>query len=226
MKPATAHASALRRATLSGVLLAITLGASACGTNTTLSSLKTPAVATHAVTRDIAFQADGALAPEDAASLHAFLSSLRLGSADKVLLDDPEPHGAAARRAAVASIVLRSGGVLADGRAPAASPLPQGTARLWILRTQVTPPACPDWSSSPIGNLNASTHSNYGCAVNSNITAMVANPTDLAEGQAYAGPAGSDLHKVHDRWQRRVPTGFEKELTNINTQNALGSGSR
>lgn len=225
MRLSTALAPALQRVVLSGVLLGVAIGVSACGTNTTLSSVKTPVVSTHAVSRDIAFQPDGALAPADAASLHAFLSSLNLGPADQVLLDDPQPHGAAARRAAVASVVLHSGGVLAEGRAPAATALPQGTARLWIVRAQVTPPACPDWSSNPNSNLNASTHSNYGCAVNSNMAAMVANPADLAEGQDYAGPKGSDIYKVHDRWQRRVPTGFEKELTTINTQNAIGSGN-
>lgn len=214
---ATAFAPALKRIALTGALMGVACGLAACGTNTGLSSVKTPVVSTQALTRDIAFQSNDSLAASEAASLQAFLASMALGAGDQLMLDDPNPQGRDARRAAVNSIVLRSGGQLSNAAPPAATAMPEGTARLWIVRSQATPPACPDWSSSPHGNMNASTHSNYGCAVNSNFAAMVANPKDLVDGQDYSGPSAADIAKNHDQWQRRVPTGFEKELAKTST---------
>lgn len=219
LAPATAPAFApiFRKVLLSGALLGIAAGLAACDPNRSASSVKTPIVSSQALTRDIAFLADGSIAPQDAASLQAFLTSMSLGSGDRLMLDDPHAEGAAARRAAVGGIVAASGGQLTNSPPPAATAMPQGTARLWIVRTQVTLPACPDWSSSPYGNMNASTHSNYGCASNSNLAVMVANPNDLVDGQRYEGPSAADIAKSHDHWQRRVPTGYEKELTKAST---------
>ena len=214
---APALAPFMQRVLLSGALLGIAVSLSACDPNRSASSVKTPVVSSQSLTRDIAFLPDGSIAPQDAASLQAFLTSMSLGAGDRLTLDDPHAEGAASRRAAVASIVTASGGRLSDSPPPAGTAMPQGTARLWIVRAQVTLPACPDWSGSPYGNMAAAVHSNYGCATNSNLAVMVANPNDLAEGQRYEGPSAADISKSHDHWQRRVPTGYEKELTKAST---------
>lgn len=205
------------RVFLSGALLGIAVSLSACDPNRSLSSVKAPVVSTQTITRDVAFSSDGSIVPQDAANLQAFLASMNLGSGDRLMLDDPHVQGAPARRAAVAILVARSGGQLSDMLPPVGSTMPPGTARLWIMRAQAVAPACPDWSSSPYGNMSGSTHSNYGCAVNSNFAAMVADPNDLIEGQRYEGPNAADISKSHDHWQRRVPTGYEKELTKAST---------
>lgn len=215
--------SVLERRPVSGGLTAIALfgvalSLGACGTNRGVSSLNTPVVTTQALSRDIAFTPDHGLTPEDAASLQAFLASMKLGSGDRLALDDPHPDGAAARRAAVAAIVARSGGQLSEAPPPAHTAMPHRTARLWIVRAEAIPPACPNWSSNPSANMTAATHSNYGCAVNSNLAAMVADPNDLVEGQPYAGPNAADIARSHDRWHRRVPTGYTRELTNTSTK--------
>lgn len=214
---APALAPILQQVLLTGALLGIAIGLSACDPNRSVSSVKTPVVSSQALTRDIAFLADGSIAPQDAASLQDFLTSMSLGTGDRLTLDDPHAEGAAARRAAVSGIVAASGGQLSNSPPPAGTAMPQGTARLWIVRAQVTLPACPDWSSSPYGNSGGSTHSNYGCASNSNLAVMVANPNDLVEGQRYEGPSATDISKSHDHWLRRVPTGYEKELTKAST---------
>lgn len=210
-------APVFNRILMSAAVLGAALALSACDGNRGLSSVKTPVVSTQALTRDITFLPDGSIAPQEAASLQAFLTSMNIGMGDRLMLDDPNPD-TAARRAAVASIVLHSGGQLSDAAPPSPTAMPHGTARLWIVRAQASAPACPDWSSNPSANMTGASHSNYGCATNSNFAAMIANPNDLVAGQPYAGPNAADISKSHDHWQRRVPTGYEKALTKASTK--------
>lgn len=206
------HASVLKRALLASSLLGAALALAACGDNSTVYSMKTPTVASQAVTRDVAFGPDQTLPPQDATALRAFLASLRLDYGARVTLDDPHPEGAAARRAAISAIVAESGGVLTNEAPPAGADMPAGTARLWIERAQAYPPACPDWSSNPSANMNASTHSNFGCSVNSNVAAMVADPRDLTNGRTYEDTGSADTSKTQDRWRKREPSGINKPL--------------
>ena len=53
---------------------------------------------------------------------------------------------------------------------------------------------CPNWSRQAQPNYNNRTMSNFGCGVNSNLAAMVANPEDLIHGR-----------EGNDRWQYRCP---------------------
>ena len=48
--------------------------------------------------------------------------------------------------------------------------------------TKATVPNCPDWSAKSDFNPNNATSSNFGCATNSNIAAMVADPEHLLKG--------------------------------------------
>jgi pilus assembly protein CpaD len=58
-----------------------------------------------------------------------------------------------------------------------------GTIRVVVTRSQASVPSCPDWSTTTESNFNAGNHSNYGCATNANIAAMVADPEDLVRGR-------------------------------------------
>ena len=53
-------------------------------------------------------------------------------------------------------------------------------------------PGCPDWSSQGVDSA-AGTDSNYGCATNANMAAMIANPADLVHGAAAAPGESSDV---------------------------------
>ena len=48
-------------------------------------------------------------------------------------------------------------------------------------------PGCPNWSSNSDTNLGNATSSNYGCAINSNLAAMVADPEHLIKGAESTG---------------------------------------
>ena len=56
-----------------------------------------------------------------------------------------------------------------------------------ITRSNASVPGCPDWSASSDMNYTNGTSPGYGCSVNSNLAAMVANPEDLLEGQTGTG---------------------------------------
>src|SRR3546814_5842740 len=68
----------------------------------------------------------------------------------------------------------------------------------------------------PISDLNGGTSSNYGCAVNSNLAAMVANPQDLVLGQPGAvSRAPTEATKAIKTYQDKANTGAGglKDLT-------------
>jgi pilus assembly protein CpaD len=55
--------------------------------------------------------------------------------------------------------------------------------RVVVTRSKASVPSCPDWSTNREYNYNASNHSNYGCSINSNLAAMIADPEDLVRGR-------------------------------------------
>jgi len=82
----------------------------------------------------------------------------------------------------------RQSAVLAELRAfhiqaaSAADPaLSADTIRVHADRTVVTAPACPDWSKPEADEPNNLPSSNYGCATETNLAAMIANPADLVK---------------------------------------------
>lgn len=57
-----------------------------------------------------------------------------------------------------------------------------------LERYLVTPPSCPDWSRESGFDYNNQMHSNHGCATQTNLGLMIANPKDLVRGRS-VGPA-------------------------------------
>jgi pilus biogenesis lipoprotein CpaD len=57
-----------------------------------------------------------------------------------------------------------------------------------LERYIVTPPACPDWSRRSGVDYANQPHTNFGCANETNLGLMIANPRDLVNGRK-AGPA-------------------------------------
>lgn len=81
-------------------------------------------------------------------------------------------------------------------------------------------PNCPNWRSAELPEGSA-TSSNYGCATNANLAAMVANPEDLIHGHPYDG-AGTDVAvRSVKEWRETEPTGkngIEKVSSKAQTQ--------
>ncbi|MGI9492232.1 MAG: CpaD family pilus assembly protein [Geminicoccaceae bacterium] len=57
-----------------------------------------------------------------------------------------------------------------------------------LERYVVTPPPCPDWSRRTGQDYSNQPHSNFGCATETNLGLMIANPRDLVRGRKL-GPA-------------------------------------
>src|SRR3546814_14284849 len=61
--------------------------------------------------------------------------------------------------------------------------VPAGMVRVVATRSTARVDNCPDWSAPSHPNVQASTTSNFGCASQSNLAAMIADPNDLLAGK-------------------------------------------
>ncbi len=79
-------------------------------------------------------------------------------------------------------------------------------------------PHCPDWSAQSEVNLKNATYPNYGCAVNANLAAMIADPMDLIRGASDTGYTETmTASKAIASYREARPTG-ERGLAPSSTQ--------
>jgi len=191
--------------------LALSLGLvlSGCGGmpsgNTSLYSVKQPVVERTNYGFDVRTSYDG-LDVNEQQRLADWFDSMDLGYGDRVSIDDPMSSDAT--REAVSKLAGRHG-VLIEETAPVTSGHVQpGYARVVLTRSTASVPGCPDWSAKSDANFNNAVSSGYGCATNSNLAAMVANPEDLIEGQKGAGETViMSSTKAIDSYRAQTPTG-------------------
>ncbi len=178
-----------------------------CGTlNRGVESIKQPVVSRTDYVFDAQSTAAG-LAPGEADRVAGWLSTMKLRYGDQVSVDDPNPYGSHARTQ-VAAIVAGYGLRLAD-RAPITSaPMSAGMIRVVVSRTSAKVPGCPDFTRNGSSEFEGSSTSNFGCATNANLAAMVADPLDLVRGQPGADtndPVTSS--RAIDQYRKATPTG-------------------
>ncbi|NUT01301.1 MAG: hypothetical protein HOP96_10025 [Sphingomonas sp.] len=128
---------------------------------------------------------NGSLPSSEAARLDSWFRSLDLRYGDSVYVDGG-PYSEAAR-SQVGAIAATYGLFMAQG-APvtAGSPAP-GSVRIVVSRTVASVPDCPNWERPAQPNYNNKMMPNFGCGVNANLAAMVANPEDLVHGREGSG---------------------------------------
>lgn len=203
-------ATGLLPALLPAVLLAGCV--SSAGTpNRGLESVHQPVVTRASYALDVATTPDG-LAPGERQRLAGWMASLRLGYGDTVAIEDPGSYGAGGYgtnvRDAIAAETGRYGLMVADDTPLTDSPVQPGTARIVVSRMTATVPGCPDYSRVRSPEFESNTSSNQGCAINSNLAAMVASPVDLVHGQT--GSAITDQAtsgRAIDLYRKAAPTG-------------------
>ena len=189
------------------VSLALTLGA--CGgvnmDNRSLYSVKQPVVERSNYVLDVNTDYEG-LPVSEQQRLAGWFESMDLRYGDRVSIDDGGAN--IALRDDVAAIAGRYGIMVADGAPVTAGQRNPGQARIILTRTTASVPNCPDWSHTAEANPNNATNPNYGCAVNSNLAAMVANPEDLVVGQQGTGETIVTTHtKAIETYRGQEPTG-------------------
>ena len=209
--------SKLAKAPAFALALSLGLVLGGCGgvaTNKSLYSVKQPVVERSSYTFDVRTSQSGLTIPEQQ-RLDSWFDAMELGYGDRVSIDDPLASDAT--REAVSELAGRRG-ILVDSGAPLTSGAVQpGYARVVLTRSTASVPGCPDWSAKSDMNYNNATSPGYGCAVNSNLAAMVANPEDLIEGQKGTGETViMSSTKAIATYREQAPTGADG-LTNNET---------
>ena len=174
--------------------------------NRGLESVHQPVIARTDYAIDLAAQG-GVLAPGERQRLVGWTGAMRLGFGDRVAIDDPAAEAPGAR-GEVAAVVASYGLLLADQPPIATAPVSPGTIRVVVSRMAAGVPGCPDWSRDASHEFESNTSSNYGCAINSNLAAMIARPEDLVRGQSVAGPLDPAVsNKAIEAYRKAAPTG-------------------
>lgn len=189
-------------------LVALGLSLGACGSGSRgLETVHQPVV-TRA---DYSFNVNsgyGGLAEGDAERLAGWFDAMRLGFGDKVSVETNNGYDDGATKAAVASIAARYGLLLQDTPPSLSGSVPNGGARVIVSRLKAEVPSCPDWSGAASPNFTNKSSSNYGCAVNSNLAAMVADPEDLIRGKSgNASVDAASSNKAVKLYREAKPTG-------------------
>lgn len=189
-------------------LLGLALALSACGTvNRGMESLHQPVVQRTDYVIDVTAAGDR-LAPGERERLDGWFGSIGLTYGDRVAIDDPS--GAAQGRADVSGLLSRRG-LMISGTAPVtAGAVAPGAVRVVVSRATASVPGCPDWSRPASPDFASSTTSNYGCATNGALAAMVADPQDLVHGRDGYGP--------------NDPTSSSKAIKTFRDKPATGAG--
>lgn len=153
--------------------LALTLGACGGTSNRGMESVHQPVVTRTDYVYDVANN----FGPQDMPRIRAWMDSIKVGYGDRVSVDDPSDNPA--NRASIAAAAVHYGLIL-QGTAPVTQGnVSPGMFRVVVSRSKAEVPGCPDWSRSSTGNFNTDAPSNFGCASNASLAAMVANPEDL-----------------------------------------------
>ena len=205
----------IRSATrLAGAALALSMGLALAGCggmpgNRSLESIHQPVVSHNHFVLDLSTGAGGLSLPEQR-RLSGWFDAMNLRYGDRIAIDDPLMSDAT--RSDISAVAGRYG-ILVGGEAPVTQGhVDAGMVRVIITRAVATVPGCPDWSANSDANLKNATSSNYGCATNSNLAAMVANPDHLIHGDASKGETViMSSTKAIETYREQKPTG-EKGL--------------
>jgi pilus assembly protein CpaD len=153
---------------------------------------------------------DGDRVPEaELERLAAWFASIDVAYGDRVTIDEPRGYESAGARADVARIAGQYGLLLSDGAPVTEGNVRPGTIRVVASRASASVPGCPEWSDPGIDS-PVRTGTNYGCAINSNLAAMIANPDDLVHGRDGNGQGSATTAGRAVRvYRERVPTGTQ-----------------
>ena len=213
-----------RKALASALTLSLGLALAGCGgmpSNRQLESIHQPVVERTNYTLDVSAGPGGLSLPEQR-RLAGWFEAMELRYGDRVAIDDPAHSGAA--RSAVEAVASRFGMLVGDEAPVTPGYVNAGMVRVIVTRSSAHVPGCPDWSSKSDANLKNATSSNFGCATNSNLAAMVANPDHLIKGDSSTGQTvimGSTT--AISSYREATPTG-EGGLKANSTGGGGGSG--
>lgn len=177
-----------------------------------LDSLNQPVVERSDYVLDLA-AADGGLSASERGRLDHWFQSLGLGYGDHIFVDDGP--GDSAGRHDVARTAAEYGILLSEGAPVTAGEVPPGAVRVIVSRSIAYVPNCPNWNAH---RGPSSTSANYGCAVNSNLAAMIADPNDLVLGQSGSVTGDANTSSKAIRVYRQTAPSGTKGLSSVSSR--------
>lgn len=204
------------------ILIALASSLAACNTpdlaDKGVAAVNVPVV----TTADYVFDAsapDGALAPGESDRLNGWFQGLGIGYGDSIYVDGAN---SAAARGQVAAIAGQYGMMVSDGAPVTTGVVQPGTVRVVVSRRRAEVPNCPNWSVPSQPNYDNRNMSNFGCGVNTNIAAMVANPEDLLHGREGDGTSNVNAATRAVQFYRTAPPSGTKGLEDVTTNKGGG----
>jgi pilus assembly protein CpaD len=198
-----------RTAVYAAITLSLGLALGGCGNglggNRSLNSVHEPVVERTNYTLDITTGPGGLSLPEQR-RLAGWFEAMDLRYGDRISIDDPLSSGAT--RTAVEAVASRFSMLVGDEAPVTPGSVSAGTVRVVVTRSTARVPGCPDWSIKSDNALANATSSNYGCASNSNLAAMVADPEHLIKGaEGTSRTIVMSSTKAIDSYREAKPTG-------------------
>ncbi|MBH1998353.1 MAG: CpaD family pilus assembly protein [Sphingomonadaceae bacterium] len=185
--------------------------------NRSVDSVHQPVVSHTTYTYDVQAGAGDTLTASEARRLEDWFASIGLGYGDQVAIVSDGYYGPALRDG-IADVVARHGMLVGEDSSATAGAAPQGALRLIVRRATASVPGCPDWSGKQETSMALGTSTNFGCGVNSNLAAMIANPEDLVRGQG----TDSDLRTATSN--RAISTYRDKKPTGSGDLKTISAG--
>lgn len=181
----------LNRAAGAAVALALGLSVAACDTagngaplNASLDSVKQPVVEHQTFALDLVANSTGLPLPEQR-RLAGWFETMNIRYGDRIGVDDT--MASVAVRNDVAKIAARYGLLVSDGAPVTQGYVDPGKVRVVVTRSRAYVPGCPDWTEHVTEYGNNATSQGYGCSINGNLAAMIADPEQLLHGAAGTG---------------------------------------
>lgn len=170
------------KAVTGALALSLTLALSACGgtaVNRSVESVHVPVVEKTNFVLDVTTGPGGLSMPEQK-RLAGWFDAMDLHYGDRIYVDDP--LASPGTRAAIEAVAGKHGMLLSDGAPVTQGYVNAGTARVVVVRATASVPGCPDWRDNSDTNFANATSHGFGCSVNSNLAAMIADPQHLIHG--------------------------------------------
>ncbi|MET0375958.1 MAG: CpaD family pilus assembly lipoprotein [Rhizorhabdus sp.] len=144
------------------------------------------------------------LDPVEGMRVQQWFDAIGLSYGDRISIDGN--GGATGSNKDVATIVGNYGLFVSPGAPVTEGSIAPGYARIIVSRATASVSGCPDYSQASQPNFTAASSSNYGCAINSTLAAMVANPEDLVRGREAGTPSAETAAKAIKIWRNTDPT--------------------
>lgn len=156
--------------------------------------------------------------------LGAWFQSIGARYGDRISIDAPRGYASAGARADVERATADFGLLVSTDAAPVTEgEVAPGTLRIVASRSSARVDGCPSFTNPGIDS-PVRTDSNYGCATNANLAAMIANPDDLVRGQESSGQETSLVAgRAVRTYRERQPTGSQP-LPSTTTRGGGGGG--